>query len=147
MRKIERIFVHCTGSRSTATVQDIQRQFRILGWKNPGYHYIVDANGVITPLLAVDKLANGVKGYNATSIHVAYIGGLTASGHAEDTRTAAQRASLRALLHDLRRRWPAAVILGHRDISPDLNRNGTIEQNEFIKMCPCFNAKTEYADI
>ena len=34
------------------------------------------------------------------------------------------------------------TILGHRDTSPDLNGDGRIEPNEFIKACPCFDVRT-----
>ena len=30
-------------------------------------------------------------------------------------------------------------ICGHRDLSPDLNGDGTISPNEWIKDCPCFD--------
>ena len=47
----------------------------------------------------------------------------------------------------LRAEYPTAIIQGHRDFSPDLNKNGKIEPNEWIKMCPSFDAKNEYRDI
>ena len=147
MRNIERIFVHCTATQSDASVKSIRNHFRLLGWKSPGYHYLIDAAGHVHELLHPEKVANGVKGYNATAVHVAYIGGIASSGAPEDTRTAAQRSALRVLLGKLRQWFPYAEILGHRDISPDLNGNGILELTEFIKMCPCFDAKKEYADI
>jgi N-acetylmuramoyl-L-alanine amidase len=51
------------------------------------------------------------------------------------------------LLSELKEQFPKAVIWGHRDFSPDLNKNGTIEKNEYIKLCPCFDAKTEYKNL
>jgi hypothetical protein len=30
-------------------------------------------------------------------------------------------------------------VCGHRDLSPDLNGNGEIEPEEWIKQCPCFD--------
>ena len=32
---------------------------------------------------------------------------------------------------------------GHRDLSPDLNGNGEIEPEEWVKACPCFDAEEE----
>ena len=32
----------------------------------------------------------------------------------------------------------------HRDLSPDLNGNGEIEPEEWIKACPCFEASKEW---
>lgn len=147
MRKINRIFIHCTGSQKGATVDSILRTFKVLGWKNPGYHYLIDAEGKVIQLLSHDKIANGVKGYNANSIHIAYIGGIDKTGRQYDSRTDAQKKAIITTLQNLRRLYPSAVILGHRDISPDTNRNGIVEQCEYIKGCPLFNAKEEYANI
>ena len=147
MRKIERIFVHCTASHQTASVNGIKNEFKRKGWKNPGYHYIVDPGGAIHQLLDDDKVSNGVRGYNQTSINVAYIGGIDAEGKAMDNRTGPQKKALAKLLRLLRSRYPDAVILGHRDISPDTNGNGTVDPWERIKECPCFDAKTEYAGL
>jgi N-acetylmuramoyl-L-alanine amidase len=38
-------------------------------------------------------------------------------------------------------------IVGHRDLSPDLDGDGIVEPQEWIKQCPCFDAKEEYKDI
>ena len=70
-----------------------------------------------------------------------------AEGKPIDNRTAAQKASLAGLLGVLRKKYPTATIQGHRDFSPDRNRNGRIEPSEYIKACPCFDAKAEYKDI
>lgn len=144
MRKIERIFVHCTASNQNATVNDIKAEFKRKGWKNPGYHYLVDKDGVIHQLLDDSKVSNGVKGYNSTSINVAYIGGIDSSGKGVDNRTEQQKKSLRSLLKVLHSRYPDAQIMGHRDISPDTNGNGIVDPWERIKECPCFNAMDEY---
>lgn len=144
MRKIERIFVHCTASRQNATVNDIKAEFKRKGWKNPGYHYLIDKDGVIHQLLDESKVSNGVKGYNSTSINVAYIGGIDSSGKGIDNRTEQQKKSLKSLLKMLHSRYPEAVIMGHRDISPDSNGNGIVDPWERIKECPCFDAMDEY---
>lgn len=144
MRKIERIFVHCTASNQNATVNDIKAEFKRKGWKNPGYHYLIDKDGVIHQLLDDSKVSNGVKGYNSTSINVAYIGGIHSSGKGVDNRTEQQKKSLRSLLKVLHSRYPDAQIMGHRDISPDTNGNGIVDPWERIKECPCFNAMDEY---
>ncbi len=52
----------------------------------------------ITQLLDEDKVSNGVKGFNAVSINVAYIGGIDTNGKPATTRTDAQKAGLRSLL-------------------------------------------------
>ena len=147
MRKIERVFVHCTASHQTATVNDIKAEFKRKGWKNPGYHYLIDPGGAIHQLLDESKVSNGVKGYNSTSINIAYIGGIDSSGKAIDNRTGPQKKALISLLKLLRKRYPQAEIMGHRDISPDNNHNGTVDPWERVKECPCFEAIEEYKNI
>ena len=39
----------------------------------------------------------------------------------------------------LLKQYPGSRVCGHRDLSPDLNANGEIEPEEWIKQCPCFN--------
>ena len=147
MRTIKYIAVHCTAGSQHTTIKELQQEFKRKGWKNPGYHYVVAADGTITQLLDEDKVSNGMKGYNSVLINVAYIGGIDAEGKPVDNRTDAQKASLAGLLGVLRKKYPTATIQGHRDFSPDLNRNGRIEPSEYIKACPCFDAKAEYQSI
>lgn len=147
MRSIKKVFVHCTAGNQRQTVADLQAEFKRKKWKHPGYHYVVQADGTITQLLDEKYVSNGVKGYNSTSINVAYMGGIDAEGKATDNRTGAQKESLRKLLKLLKSRYPEAEIMGHRDISPDKNGNGIVDPWERIKDCPCFNAKEEYKDL
>lgn len=144
MRKIKFIFVHCTATAQTASVQQILRIFKARGWKNPGYHYLVDKDGGIHGIHPEARVSNGVKGYNSVSINVAYIGGIDAQGRGIDNRTEAQKSSLVKLLRLLHQRYPEARILGHRDVSPDKNGNGKVDKWERIKECPCFDAIPEY---
>lgn len=147
MRRIKYIAVHCTASHQSQTIESLKQEFRHKGWANPGYHYVVSPDGKITQLLDEDKISNGVKGFNSVSVNVAYIGGIDTNDKPIDNRTEEQKQSLRSLLKMLHKKYPAAVIQGHRDFSPDLNRDGRITSNEYIKACPCFDAKAEYADI
>lgn len=149
MRRIDRIFVHCTASHQlTTTEQTLRSEFKKKGWKRPGYHYVVKTDGNIIFLLDESLTANGVKDYNAHSIHVAWIGGIDDT-HPKgiDNRTGAQKLALFDILTKLKMRYPGAMIMGHRDISPDLNHNGIVDPWERIKECPCFDAMKEYMDI
>lgn len=147
MRKIEYIAVHCTAGSQNQTVGDLLSEFRRKGWKNPGYHYIISPDGKITQLLDDSKVSNGVKGFNGVTVNVAYIGGIDANGKATDNRTDAQKKALLQLLGMLKKKYPDAVIQGHRDFSPDVNGNGVVDTWERIKQCPCFDAKEEYKDL
>ena len=147
MRNIKYIAVHCTASHQSMTIEGLKQEFKRKGWVNPGYHYVVSPDGKITQLLDEDKISNGVKRFNSVTINVAYIGGIDTNGKPIDNRTDAQKASLRSLLKMLHKKYPTAVIQGHRDFSPDLNKDGKITSNEWMKACPCFNAKEEYSNL
>lgn len=143
-RQIKHIFVHCTATLPTASVDSLRAGWKAIGWKNPGYHYVVKPSGEVVSLQPEDKASNGVKGYNAHAIHVAYIGGLRMLNGTkiyEDTRTLEQMAGLRQILRELRGRYPKAIILGHRSIW------GEYTPEKWQKLCPCFNAIKAYADI
>lgn len=140
MRKIERIFVHCTAGSQRQSIEDLKAEFRLKGWKYPGYHYVVDINGGIHQLLAIELVSNGVKGYNSSAINVAYMGGIDSHGKPIDNRTEAQKVALKSLLIELHRQYPDAQIMGHRDIWGS-------DPKKWKKWCPCFDAKSEYEDI
>lgn len=151
MRNITRIFVHCTASwQESTTEKSLRAEFKAKGWKQPGYHYVVKPDGTIIDMLPENEVANGVKGYNANSIHVSWIGGLMRAGKAIlpcDNRTPAQKQALYDLLSELKAKYKGATIMGHRDISPDKNHNGVVDPWERIKQCPCFDAMVEYKDL
>lgn len=147
MRNIKYIVVHCTAGSQRTTIDGLRLEFKRKGWKNPGYHYVVEPDGKIHQLLDDEGVSNGVKGFNSVSINVAYIGGIDLAGKPVDNRTREQKWSMRNLLRLLKGRYPNAVIKGHRDFSPDLNRNGKVDRCEWIKACPCFDAMEEYKDL
>lgn len=132
---------HCTAGPQTQTVDDIRDYWRQKGWKNPGYHVLIDAAGNIHRLQPIDKIANGVAGYNLYALHCAYIGGVDKNGKAVDNRTPEQLKAMEQILYEWHALFPNAVICGHRDFSPDKNRNGKIEPGEWIKSCPSFEVK------
>lgn len=75
-RPINRIVIHCTATSKDATVQAILDYWKNkLGWKNPGYHYIIGVHGERHILQHLSKTTNGVKGYNWDSVHISWIGG------------------------------------------------------------------------
>ena len=137
MRQIKRIFVHCTAGPQNQKIEDILNYWKkVRGWKDPGYHYIIKADGEVVQLQPENKPSNGVQGYNSTSINVCYIGGVDKQGRPVDNRTDAQKASLATVLRDLHKRFPNAEIMGHRDIWGS-------DKSKWKKMCPCFDVKAE----
>ena len=148
MREIKYIVVHCTAGPQNQTTASIKSFWKnSLGWENVGYHIIVNADGTYERLSPDDKPTNGVAGYNSNSIHISYKGGVDSKGRALDNRTDAQKKTLINLLKQFKKKYPTAKIMGHRDFSPDNNKNGKIEPFEYIKICPSFDAITEYKNI
>lgn len=130
-RKITHIVLHCTATPQDTTVESIQRHWRdVLKWKQPGYHYIIKADGSVVKLLDIEYISNGVAGHNANSIHISYIGGVDKHGKAMDNRTPEQIVTQINLIKDLRKKYPTATILGHRDF-PNV-----------AKSCPSFDVKS-----
>ena len=113
-RTISRIVYHCTATQPEATVAAILKYWKEkLGWKSPGYHILVTADGSWTLLYDFNKPSNGVKGINATSIHISYIGGIDKAGKAKDTRTDGQKAVFEACYHLFKAKLPKATHNGH----------------------------------
>lgn len=133
MRDIKKIIIHCTATPRgrEVTVSDIDRWHRARGWAGIGYHYVIYPNGAIHPGRPEHKAGAHCAGHNASSIGIVYVGGLETDGVTPaDTRTEAQRSSIRTLVSGLRSRFPGATIHGH---------------NEFAaKACPCFDVASEF---
>lgn len=146
MRDIKYIVIHCTGGNPKQSVQSILDGWRSKGWKSNGYHVIIDQHGIATRLMDDDLIGNGVAGHNSKSVHLCYIGGLL-KGKTADTRTEEQKEALLVQVLEYRAKYPKAKIVGHRDLSPDLNGDGIIEPKEWVKVCPCFDAKEEFKNI
>lgn len=153
MNNIDSIIIHCSATKAGQDfkAKDIDHMHRARGFNQIGYHFVINLDGTIEegrPLTVEGAHCNtqGSSGvsYNKHSIGICYIGGLDTNGQATDTRTDAQKQSMRELVMNLKQKYPIIEILGHRDTSPDLNDNGIVEPSEWIKMCPCFDAAAEF---
>jgi N-acetylmuramoyl-L-alanine amidase len=128
--------VHCTATSQKTSISAIQSYWKNqLGWKMPGYHFIIKPDGEAVPLLPIEQVSNGVAGFNSVLINISYIGGVDANNKPLDNRTPAQKATLLKLLTDLKKKFPTAIIQGHKDF-PSVK-----------KACPSFDAKKEYKNV
>lgn len=141
MREIKYIVIHCTAGPQDQPTSEIRAYWKKQGWTKPGYHHEINADGEIENLLPIEEISNGVKGYNAHSIHISYKGGIDKKGNPVDNRTDAQKVSQIVLIKKYKAMFPNAVVLGHRDFSTDLNGNGIIDRWEWIKSCPAFDVR------
>lgn len=136
MRNIKYIVVHCTATPQLTSVDAIVKYWKEqLKWKSPGYHKIVKPNGEVITLASDETVCNGVAGHNSVSLHVSYIGGVDSRLNPLDNRTGGQKEALLQVLHSWKKKYPTAIIQGHKDF-PGVN-----------KACPSFDAKKEYNGI
>ena len=133
MRAITLIVIHCSAVRPNqrSSAEDIDKWHKDRGFKGIGYHYVIRRDGTIEQGRPEWMIGAHCVNHNKYSIGVCYEGGLDIRGQPADTRTEAQKASLRKLLEELHERYPRAVIVGHHDLNP-------------LKACPCFDAAHEY---
>lgn len=145
MRRIDYIIIHCSATRAGQDFHaaDIDKWHKDRGWNCIGYHYVIDLDGNVELGRNVCNIGAHTYGYNRHSIGICYVGGLDENGIPADTRTEAQRKSLYKLVRELHSSFPSAQIVGHRDLSPDINGDGIIEKWEWLKECPCFDVKTQ----
>ena len=107
MAQLKRLVLHCTATPEGREVSaaDIRHWHTDpvskggRGWKQVGYTDMIHLDGKVERLVdnnedaQVDpwEITNGAKGYNTTSRHVVYVGGVAADGKTpKDTRTPAQ---------------------------------------------------------
>lgn len=135
-RDINEIIVHCTATKEgVPTTVEAIRNYHVKqrGFSDIGYHYLVYLDGSIHEGRDINKAGAHCTNHNARSIGVCYVGGLDSKGNAKDTRTEAQKESLKKLIKTLKTTYPKATVHGHREFAN--------------KACPCFDAKKEYENI
>jgi N-acetyl-anhydromuramyl-L-alanine amidase AmpD len=135
MRRITLIVIHCSAVKpdqqsSAAQIDSWHRQrgFHL----GIGYHYVIRRDGTLEMGRTEYMVGAHCKNHNQHSIGVCYEGGLDIRGDPADTRTEAQKRTMRQLVDELRQRYPKAIVVGHHNLNP-------------LKACPCFDAIKEFA--
>lgn len=96
------------------------------------YHEVVELDGTRVRTLRDDQVGAHVGGHNTGNIGICYVGGVEADGKTPaDTRTPAQKQSLRSAVAYYRAKYPGIIVRGHRDW-PGVN-----------KACPSFDVATD----
>lgn len=91
---------------------DVDRWHKEKGWAGIGYHYFVRKDGRIYRGRELDAVGAHVQGMNHISV------GICAEGNydIERTMSAAQMSAIKELLRELKKLYPSAEIVGHREI-------------------------------
>ena len=144
MRTINMIVIHCSATEDGRdySVRTITKWHKARGFRTIGYHFLVQLDGKISKGRKIAETGAHARGYNTNSIGICYVGGLK-NKKSFDTRTLSQIHSIRGLVTALKSLFDIDRIVGHRDLSVDLNADGMITKNEWMKTCPCFDVKTE----
>ena len=136
LKSVKLIIVHCTATkcnRPFSTENLIATGQARFG--QVSYHYYIRRDGSIEALLPENVQGIHARHYNHCSLGIVYEGGLNEKGVADDTRTEAQKTSMRSLLEELTEAYPEAHIIGHCELP------------HVAKACPCFIASKAYADL
>lgn len=165
MSQINKVVIHCSATangkplrNATETAaQVIDRWHKERGYKrsdsackrfNPalkhiGYHVVIDTDGTIEYGREIGERGAHVKGHNTGSIGICLVGGVGVDNEKSHGRyTESQWHALKQVLVTLAPQCSQAEIMGHRDLSPDLNGDGTIQPREWLKTCPNFDVRT-----
>jgi N-acetylmuramoyl-L-alanine amidase len=141
---IHTIVVHCSATREGQdfSAKDIDKWHRAKGWNGIGYHRVIKLDGTVELGRSISTRGAHVAGNNLNTLGICLIGGLDAEGKPKNTFTGPQFKSLLLEINALRDQCPSLNrVCGHRDFSPDLNGDGVITRNEWIKECPCVEVK------
>lgn len=103
------ILHHAAGNGSVEAVHNYHKS---LGWSGIGYHYYVRKDGSIYRGRPEGTVGGHTSGYNYCSI------GICAEGNFEtDVMSDAQRDAIRALVLDIRTRYPDTKTIKHKDVA------------------------------
>ncbi len=136
MRAVNEIIVHCSATRpdwmagqsTRDKAMEIRRwHMRDRGWKDIGYHFLVDRNGTVVTGRPIEQTGAHVQGHNTGTIGVCLIGGHGSSETDQFSEhfTEHQDKALRHLLADLQHRYKISKVTGHNQYA--------------AKACPGFN--------
>ena len=125
------LVLHCSATRRNQdySVEQLRRDHKARGFYDIGYHFYIRKDGTMTQHRKLLEVGAHARPYNRCSIGICYEGGLNEEGRACNTITPQQFERIQELLAVLKKLFPKAKILGHRDLP------GTTP-----KECPGFDA-------
>lgn len=137
------LVVHCSATQANQNIdaKTIDAWHKAKGWSGIGYHYVIKRDGTLEQGRPVNQVGAHVEGYNWCSIGICLVGGANAQGKGENNFAPEQFQALRRLLGSLQLQYPRVTVLGHRDLSPDKNKDGIISKDEWLKDCPSFDVR------
>lgn len=147
LEDIHSVIIHCSATREgqwiTADMIDTWHREQN-GWSAIGYHRVIRLDGAVEQGRLFTQRGAHVAGNNKNTLGICLIGGLDTSGFAKDTFSGQMYTQLYRELVNIKLLCPnLRSVKGHRDYSPDLNGDGLITPDEWIKDCPCFDVQAK----
>jgi N-acetyl-anhydromuramyl-L-alanine amidase AmpD len=132
--KIKYLTIHCAATPEGRDVKAKEiSKWDIAKFGQVSYHHVVELDGTDVQTLRDNQLGAHVGKHNTGNIGICYVGGMDSHMQkAKDTRTTAQKITLRKLVQEYRSKYPGIVVRGHRDW-PGVRKD-----------CPSFNVIGEY---
>ena len=125
MRPINEIIVHCTATQADwmkghptgSKVEEVRKWHKARGWKDIGYHFLIDRDGTVMAGRPLEQTGAHVAGHNTGTIGISLFGGFgsSADDKFEDNFTPQQDFALRKLIDDLKDRFPITKVTGHNE--------------------------------
>lgn len=145
-KPIKYLFIHCSASSSRARLRgkDIMKIAKQRGFQRPPYHFFLPRSGEVDTLcrlngdqiISPEELCWGVAGVNSFSIHICLESCFVDYPESKiDSRNYIQTVNLERLIRYYKAQVPGIIVQGHRDY-PGVR-----------KLCPGFNAKSEYSTL
>ena len=117
MLPIRFLTIHCAATPEgrdvkAATIDDWDRA----KFGQVSYHGVIELDGTYVVGLPDTKKGAHVGGKNTGNIGICYVGGMDKQMKApKDTRTDAQKATMRRIVIQYRAKYPGIIVRGHRD--------------------------------
>lgn len=129
---IKYLTIHCAATPEgrdvkAATISDWDK----VKFGQISYHHVVELDGTAIRTLSDNTKGAHVGKANTGNIGICYVGGCDKQMNAKDTRTPAQKATLRRLVAEYKAKHPGIIVRGHRDW-PGV-----------AKACPSFDVATQ----
>lgn len=139
MRPISEIIVHCTATRpawmlaskTSEKVAEVRRwHVEDRGWKDIGYHFLIDRDGTVAEGRPLDQVGAHTQGHNTGTVGISLFGGhgSAATDKFSAHYTPEQDKALRALIENISAAYKITKVSGHNEYA--------------AKACPGFNVPT-----
>lgn len=124
MRKISRIVVHCSATKTGNAAAFRRYHMQVNGWNDIGYHYVILRSGIVEKGRPIEKAGAHCPEANKDSIGICLVG--------IDQFEAAQFDALKKLYKELTAKFGKLAVSNHHDFA-SAKRIG--------KTCPNFDAR------